>query len=111
MIPHTPPMRFGVHEDGSVILPADHPLLEGGVYPAASLLELAAQLAGRRVQASPGHGGMLVEVADCSLACASVPVGTRVQAEVTVERGTGMLQRFFVALPGILSARLTLLVR
>lgn len=111
MIPHTPPMRFEVETDGAVVLPGDHPLIEAGVYPSAALVELAAQLAGRLVDAPPGHGGLLVDVAACTLFVTQVPPGTRVLAVVQIERGTGPLQRFHVALPGILEARLTLLVR
>lgn len=111
MIPHTPPMRFEVEADGSVVLPPVHPLAENGAYPTAALLELAAQLVGRLVQAPSGHGGMLVEVADCTLTQREVPAGTRVTAEVVVERGVGTLQRYHVRLGDILDARLTLLVR
>lgn len=103
-------MRFEVGQDGSVELPLEHPLAENGVYPTAALLELAAQLAGRLVQAAPGHGGMLVEVSNCTFAAAQVPAGTRVAAEVIVERGAGVLQRYHVRLPGILDAHLTLMI-
>lgn len=112
MIPHAPPIRFDVN-DGDVILPLVHPLCVDGAYPAVALLELAAQLAGRAASlpgggAEPGHRGMLVEVDDCTILTPSVPAGSRLRAEVTLERRLGGLHRFRVTLDGVLSTGLTL---
>jgi hypothetical protein len=109
MIPHGAPMRFEPEADGSVVLPASHPMMRGRAYPAAALVELAAQLAGRSVQAPAGHRGMLVEVQDCTL-LGNAPPGARLVPEVTLDRAMGNLHRFRVVLPGVLDTRLTLMV-
>ncbi|MFZ5482493.1 MAG: hypothetical protein ACOZNI_37365 [Myxococcota bacterium] len=102
-------MRFPVAPDGSVTLPASHPLLRDGRYAPAALVELAAQLAGRAVAAPAGHRGMLVEVQDCALLAPASP-GERVDPVVTLEHRMGGLHRFRVVLAGHLDTRLTLRV-
>lgn len=107
MIPHAPPMRFDVDGD-LVTLPAAHPMQVDGRYPTLGLLELVAQLAGRRAPAEPGHRGMLVEVEGVEVFVESVAPGACLRAEVTLVRSFGPLHRFTVALEGVLTASLTL---
>lgn len=105
MIPHAPPMLFELEGD-EVLLPANYPLCEDGVFPAISLLELAAQLAGRTLQS--GASGMLVDIADCTLLRPEVPAGERLRARVRALPGHGQLHRFQVELEGVLHARVSL---
>ncbi|MCK6521057.1 hypothetical protein L6R49_06390 [Myxococcota bacterium] len=110
-IPHTPPARFEVEEDGAVVLPMDHPLAHDGVYLSCALVELAAQLAGRALASSTAaRAGVLVEVRELRLAARTVAGGTRLVPELEVERAEPPLPRVFVRLPGVLEARLTLKV-
>jgi hypothetical protein len=109
VIPHTPPTRFDLDPDGAVVLPPTHPLLRDGRYSAAALVELAAQLAGRRVEAPAGHRGMLVEVQDCALLGPASP-GDRLVPVVELERVMGAMHRFHVVLPRVLDTRLTIMV-
>lgn len=110
-IPHTPPARFEVEEDGAVVLPMDHPLAQNGVYLSCVLVELAAQLAGRALGSSPvARAGVLVEVRALRLAARTVAGGTRLLPELVVERAEPPLPRVSVRLPGVLEAQLTLKV-
>ncbi|MBK9366491.1 MAG: hypothetical protein IPO67_27495 [Deltaproteobacteria bacterium] len=110
-IPHTPPARFEVEEDGAVVLPMDHPLAHDGVYLSCALVELAAQLAGRALGSSTvARAGVLVEVRELRLAARAVAGGTRLLPELVIERAAPPLPRVFVRLPGVLEARLTLKV-
>lgn len=114
-IPHGPPTRFELDPDGAVTLPATHPLAEGGSYPSAALVELAAQLVGRLIVASKDdhlpRGGVLVEVRELELWVDRVPAGTRLVPEIVVERASPPLPRFQVRLPGVLRVGLSLMVR
>jgi hypothetical protein len=114
-IPHTPPARFEVEEDGAVVLPMDHPLAHDGVYLSCALVELAAQLAGRALEACLGsspvaRAGVLVEVRELRLAARTVAGGARLLPELVIERAAPPLPRVSVRLPGVLEARLTLKV-
>lgn len=89
-------MRFAVDGD-RIELPSAHPLMVDGVYPTIQLIEAAAQLAGRSVQAEPGHAGMLVEVEGCTLHRATVAPGA-IHGAATVDRQMGPLWRLKVRL-------------
>lgn len=114
-LPHGPPMRFSVEADGGLVLPASHPLAEEGLYRSAALVELAAQRAGAWLSAvrGPREGARaracLVDVRDLVLERASARAGERLTVEVTLERDDPRLPRLAVRVPGLLSARLTLM--
>jgi len=102
-------MRFEV-EDNRVFLPVEHPVASGGSYTALALVECAAQLAGRRVEAVDDHVGMLVELTDLVPLADRVPGGRWVAFDVSVDRTMGPLWRFGVRIEGILEVGLTLRV-
>lgn len=98
-------MRFP-ETDGAYFVPADHPLVHGGVLSAFAAVELAAQAAGRCVGV-PGQRGMLVEVEGLH-AEGSVPAGATVVPLVVPGRRMGPLIRCHVSIPGVVSLSLTL---
>lgn len=83
--------------DGALLLTATHPLAEGGRWPATALLEVAAQLAGRRLPGVDGAGGMLVEVGATTFPRPWVEPGP-VTGDVEVEAVLGPLTRVHVRL-------------
>jgi hypothetical protein len=99
-------MLFAAQGD-RVLLPDRHPLCVAGRYPAAALVELAAQLAGGQVDAPAGAPGVLVEVTDCAL-LGEARAGDVLLVRVLLERRQGPLWRFWVELSPALRTRLTL---